>query len=122
MDEIVLDPTPPTLDLSSGDDIPRFPCTYKSPARFKSVAANYGNGDLSLLTFNVRSCRRNFSSFVNFLCSLMFKFSLIMLVETWLESGTDCSFDIAGYKQVNLYRNNLGGGIKVFMMKCSQLR
>ena len=81
---------------------------------FKSVAANYGNGDLSLLPFNVRSCRRNFSSFATFLCSLMFKFSLIILVETWLKSGTDCSFDITGYKQVNLYRNNLVGGIKFF--------
>ena len=122
MDEIVLIPTPLTLDLSSGDDIPRFPCTYKSPTKFRNVAANYGNGDLSLLTFNVRSSRGIFNTFANFLWILMVQFLLIILVETWLESSTDCSFDITGYKQVKLYRNNLGGGIKVLYNEMLQLR
>ena len=35
-------------------------------------------------------------------------------METWLSESTDCAFDINGYKQVNVYRNNHGGGIKAF--------
>ena len=44
----------------------------------------------------------------------MIKFSLLVLVETWLTEGSDCGFDMPGYKQVNLYRDNYGGGIKIF--------
>ena len=106
---------PPRLNLSDENDIPEFPCVYKSPDMFKDDTNDrVHGGSFSLLTFNVRSCRKNFASFYAFLCSLMFKFSVIVLVETWLSSDTDHSFDIIGYKQKNVYRDNYGGGIKVY--------
>ena len=112
MDALGVEPSPPHFNLSEDDDIPRIKCTYVCPDDLELETAGT-NGAFSLLTFNVRSCRRNFASFVTFLCGLMFKFSVLVLVETWLKESSDCAFDITGYKQVNLYRDNFGGGIKV---------
>ena len=36
------------------------------------------------------------------------------MTETWLSHDIDNIFDIEGYKQYNLYRNNHGGGVKLF--------
>ena len=47
----------------------------------------------------------------------MFNFSIIVLYESWLSDSTDYGFDIDNYNQINLYRNNLGGGIKIFYDK-----
>ena len=105
---------PPRLDLSDDNDIPVIPCTYKTPNAFKSTAADCMNGSLSMLLYNIRSCRKNFGTFVSFLCSLLVRFSFIVLVETWLTVNTDHAFDVQGYKQVNIYRDNYGGGIKFF--------
>ena len=114
MEALGIDLIPPQLSLSENNDIPYVNCSYVSPSDFKSGSADSFHGSFSLLTFNIRSCRRNFASFVTFLCGLMFKFSILVLVETWLTEGSDCAFDINGYKQVNLYRDNYGGGIKIF--------
>ena len=114
MDTLGIDLNPPELNLSEDDEIPRVNCTYVTPDSFKTEATDSFYGSFSLLSFNIRSCRKNFASFVTFLCGLMFKFSLLVLVETWLTEGSDCAFDIAGYKQINLYRDNYGGGIKIF--------
>ena len=114
MDTLGIDLNPPELNLSEDDEIPRVNCTYVTPDSFKTEATDSFYGSFSLLSFNIRSCRRNFASFVTFLCGLMFKFSVLVLVETWLTEGSDCAFDISGYKQVNLYRDNFGGGIKIF--------
>ena len=114
MEEFGFDPSPPQFNLSDDDNIPQFSCDYRTTSGFQSETKNCSNGYFSLLSYNIRSCRRNFASFVTFLCSLMYKFSLIILVETWLSESADCAFDIDGYKQINVYRDNYGGGIKVF--------
>ena len=102
------------LDLNYENDDIGFPCSYKNPDKLANTLANYKKGTFSLMTFNVRSCRKNFGCFLSFLCNLMFKFSIIILVETWLSSSADCGFDIDGYKSVGVYRNNFGGGIKIY--------
>ena len=112
--DIAFDLPLPILDFSDNEDIPKFPCTYKTPDKLSNVLAEYRKGSFSLLTFNVRSCRRNFGSFVSFLGNLIFKFSVLILVETWLSANTDSGFDIQGYKHVSIHRNNYGGGIKLF--------
>ena len=104
----------PALDLNDENDIPRFPCSYKNPDRLANVLTDYKKGAFSLMMFNVRSCRKNFGCFLSFLCNLMFKFSVIILVETWLSSSADCGFDINGYKHVSIHRNNFGGGMKIY--------
>ena len=115
MDFNFFENSPPTYNVIDGDDdIPQFPCSYRSPDELKDISNNYKIASFSLLTYNIRSCRKNFGTFFTFLCNLMFRFSLIILVETWLSSSADCGFDIEGYKHVDIYRDNLGGGIKVF--------
>lgn len=104
----------PALDLCNESDIPEFPCSYKSPDKLKNVLTNYKKGAFSLLTFNVRSCRKNFGCFLSFLSNLMFRFSIVVLIETWLSSSADCGFDIDGYKHVSVHRNNFGGGMKIY--------
>ena len=114
MDGNIFDFPLPTLDFVAGDDIPKFPCSYRNPDNLANILTDYKKGAFSLLSFNIRSCRKNFGCFVSFLCTLMFKFSIIILVETWLSSSADCSFDIDGYKHIGVYRNNYGGGIKIY--------
>ena len=108
------DLTFPALNFSEDNDIPKFPCIFRSPDNLTNVFNNYNKGAFSLLTFNVRSCRKNFGSFVSFLSGMMFRFSVIILVETWLSSGADCGFDIGGYKHIDILRNNFGGGIRMY--------
>ena len=61
--DVTFDPPIPPFDL--GDDtIPQFPCTYKSFVAFKNSLINYKEGAFSLMSVNVRSCRKNFASFV----------------------------------------------------------
>ena len=114
MSETFFDPPPPRFNLDEDNDIQQFPCTYRSPNDFKTIATDYKSEAMSMLMYNVRSCRKNFSTFVTFLCSLMVRFSFIVLVETWLTEDIDHAFDISGYKQANVYRDKFGGGIKFF--------
>ena len=44
----------------------------------------------------------------------MLRFAITVLTETWLSSDFDNTYDIPGYKQLNVFRNNHGGGIKIF--------
>ena len=105
---------PQNFDISQDDDIPRVNCEYYSSSNFKDATTGYGKGSFSILSLNIRSCRKNFGCFVSFLSELMFRFTIVVLLETWLIEDSDYGFDLGGYKQINLYRNNFGGGIKVF--------
>ena len=107
--------SPPRFELNdNNNDIPVVPCTYRSPSTFREGISDGIDGSLSMLMYNIRSCRKNFGPFLLHLCNLMVRFSFIVLVETWLTKDTDYAFDIQGYKQANIYRDNLGGGIKFF--------
>ena len=70
----------------------------------------------SILNYNIRSCRRNFSMFYACISHFLFNFSLIVLTESWLNLDTDHGFQIPQYKQLNLYCNSVGGGIKVYFL------
>ena len=105
---------PPRFDVNEDNDIPVIPCTYKNLGNFGNTVTNCMPGTFSMMMYNIRSCRKNFGTFLTFLCNLKVKLSFIVLVETWLIADTDHAFHIDGYKQVNIYRDNLGGGIKFF--------
>lgn len=77
---------------------------------------------LSILMLNIRSCKKNFDNFLSNFCNCINSFSCIILTETWLTEDRDKIFDIPGYYCCNLYRNQYGGGIKVFLKNCIQSR
>ena len=101
-------------NLILNEDLPHTDCFNKDPSQLDIEFRDYERDSFSVCGFNIRSCRRNFSSFVSFLSLLMFRFSIIVLCETWLSENIDYSFDIPGYNSVNLYRNCNGGGLKLF--------
>ena len=104
----------PELDLGVEGDIQKVDCEFVDQGSFKNRLSNYNsNKSFSILNYNIRSCRRNFPLFITYLSQLIFKFSVIVLTESWLSSAIDQGFDIPQYKQLNLYRDSHGGGIKV---------
>ena len=104
------------MELDFDDDnLPSVPCMMDSPMKVKSQLTDaYSKNSFSVLSLNIRSIRKNFSSFLSFLTLLTFKFSVIILCETWLSDGTDFGFSIDGYKSVGVNRNIFGGGIKLY--------
>ena len=93
---------------------PRVECLNVDPESFSNYVRHMKNKSFSIISYNIRSCRKNFSLFLAMLTGLMFEFTVIALYETWLTKEIDYGYNIPGYKQLNNYRNNHGGGIKVF--------
>ena len=78
--------------------------------------SHYINGiSLSIIMLNIRSCCKNFDQFVSTFCNYIKLFTCIILTETWLTQDRDNIFNIQGFHCINLYRNNYGGGIKVYV-------
>ena len=69
----------------------------------------------AVLMINIRSCRKNFSQFLAHFCNVLSYFTCIILTETWLTEDVDNVFNVPGYHCFNLYRNNFGGGIKIYL-------
>ena len=76
----------------------------------------------AVLMINIRSCRKNFSQFLAYFCNVLSIFSCIILTETWLTENVDNVFTIPGFYCFNLYRNNFGGGIKMYFRNSIQAR
>ena len=70
---------------------------------------------LSICMLNIRSCRRNFGEFMANFYNYVNKFSCIIFTETWLTEDRDKVFFIPGFYCCNLYRNQYGGGIKLYI-------
>ena len=104
---------PPFIIDNEYDNNPTIDCRYYAPEEVHAVMESCRN-KFSVLSLNIRSCRKNFISLVTFLNAFILRFSLIVLVETWLSKNSDESFHLDGYSQYNLYRDNYGGGIKIF--------
>ena len=73
------------------------------------------NDNLSILVFNIRSCRKNFSDFICNFSDYVCRFTIIVLLETWLTEGISRLFPIYGFKHFDLFRANDGGGIRVYV-------
>ena len=83
--------------------------------------SNFINGvSLTILLFNIRSCNKNFDQFISTFCNYFSHFTCIILTETWLSKERDTVFHIDGFYSVDLYRNNYGGGIKIFVKNSIQ--
>ena len=96
------------------EDLPQINCENVCPNKLNSNCRNYKDNTFSIIGHNIRSCRKNFSSFLSFLALLTIHFTVIVLYETWLSEITDFGFEMPGYADINIYRNNFGGGIKIF--------
>ena len=68
-----------------------------------------------ILMINIRSCKKNFNSFMAHFNNILAFFSCIIFTETWLTSDLDNIYHIPGFYSCNLYRDHYGGGIKLYI-------
>ena len=76
---------------------------------------------LSILMLNIRSCKKNFDSFIANFYNCINSFSCMIFTETWLSEDRDKVYDIPGFYCCNLYRNHYGGRIKLYLKKQKHL-
>ena len=70
------------------------------------------NHDFSLLHLNIRSIPKNLLYLTTYLETLLFKFTIIGITETWLKEHNVNSYNIHGYNIVHNYRRHkMGGGV-----------
>ena len=77
---------------------------------------------LSILMLNVRSLKRNFNVILSEFCNYFKLFSIIAFTETWLTGDRDKGFNIPGFYSLNLYRNQNGGGLRLYIKECFRAR
>jgi hypothetical protein len=75
--------------------------------------------DFKILSVNVRSLNSNFTKFIGFLNSFNFKFHILALTETWINSNNEEDlFAINGYKHMSTSRSNrTGGGCRIYYLE-----
>ena len=113
---------------SAGDLFVNYPVYVPDIDNYVSPNCSYVNVEdlspficslsLSILMLNIRSCKKNFDSFIANFYNCIKSFSCIIFTETWLSEERDKSFEIPGFYCCNLYRNHYGGGIKVYLKNC----
>ena len=104
----------PFFSLPSDDTNQSFNnCTLVSPEDFVQKSSKVDT--FSFFHMNIRSCRQNFSQLQLFLSTVLFKFTVIILTETWLSESSDFLCELDGYNSFATHRNNHGGGIKIFV-------
>ena len=97
-----------TLDL---DEIDLPACSYSDFNEFDDLVSK---DKLSILVCNVRSCRKNFNVFYSHFSEYVSKFTIIVLVETWLTKAICNLFNISGFKYFDSFRANNAGGIRIY--------
>ena len=111
MDQVVQIDDYPTFHLDAETpDMP--PCYYLN---IVNIPDYDWRNKFSILLCNVRSCRKNYLDFTCYFDNVISNYYCIILVETWLTSDYDDMFTLRGFKCYNLYRNNYGGGIRLYV-------
>ena len=49
-------------------------------------------------------------------------FSFIAFTETWLTVDRDITFNLSGFNSINLYRNQYGGGLRLYFKDCFKVK
>jgi len=70
--------------------------------------------NLTILSYNIRSCNRIFNALLAFLEVNSVNFDILILYETRLNDQTSCLYEIPRYSSFSVNRNSYGGGIKVY--------
>ena len=94
-------------------------CNYVKPDDLSSFITTLS---LTFLLFNVRSLKRNFNSFLAEFTGYLNMFSFIAFTETWLTVDRDITFNLSGFNSINLYRNQYGGGLRLYYKDCFKVR
>ena len=92
---------------------------YILPEEFQNLFDDDISESLSILHLNIRSIKKNFETFNNFLSTLNYNFSIICFSETWLEetNNENSSYELPGYYSTHQIRNNRkGGGISIYII------
>ena len=95
-------------------------CHYYHENSFNHITHNHrdhSNTDsFSILHVNLRSIPKNFDSFLNYLHTLTFSFTIIAVTETWLSTNNSDNYGIPGYNLVSICRDGKrGGGVCIFI-------
>ena len=96
---------------------------YYAPGEVKDQLRSLQLNGFSVLHLNIRSMKKHFEPFQDFIESLNFKFNAICLLETWLQLHeiSDSNFQLPGYYSFHLTReNHRRGGLYIFLQEtCS---
>ena len=94
-------------------------CNYVKPDDLSSFITTLS---LTFLLFNVRSLKRNFNAFLAEFTGYLNMFSFIAFTETWLTVDRDITFNLSGFNSINLYRNQYGGGLRLYYKDCFKVK
>ena len=70
---------------------------------------------LGIFHLNIRSINKNFDTLAGYLDRIYFKFSIIVLTETWLFKADLDAYNLPGYRSYNEPSVGRRGGIRVFV-------
>ena len=87
----------------SNTNIQNLDTPYILPEEFQNFLDDDISESLSILHLNIRSIKKNFETFKNFLSTLNYNFSIICFSETWLdETNTENSnYELPGYCSIH---------------------
>ena len=94
-------------------------CSYFTPNELKDSLEKTPLNNFSIISFNIRSMKKNFEEFRDFLTNLNYEFSVISLTETWCldDPRNETLFKLNNYTSLYQARNDdcNGGGTCFFI-------
>ena len=72
------------------------------------------NKMLNIVFVNINGCNSNLNPFMTSLYASNIIFDILVLIETKLSNESQHLYDIPNFNHTSLYRNNYGGGIRVY--------
>ena len=93
---------------------------YILPKEFQNFLDDDISESLSILLLNIRSMKKNFETFKNFLSTVNYNFSIICFCETWLDETNreNSNYELPGYYSIYQSRNNCKGcGVSTYIKK-----
>ena len=94
-------------------------CSYFTPDELKESIEKIPLKGFSIISFNIRSMKKNFEEFKDFITNLNYEFSVISLTETWCldDSRNESIFKLKNYSSIHQARagERNGGGTCFFI-------
>ena len=93
-------------------------CNYYHEDSFNKTVneLKINNECLSFIHENIRSTKKNLSSFENYLNTLNHSFSIVGLTETWLTKDNFHCYGLSGYNsEQNVREGKNGGGVGLYI-------
>ena len=91
-------------------------CNYETAEDFNGVIGGNNLISFSLFHLNARSLVKNQDALAHLLASIIHKFSVLAITETWVKESNVNDLGFEGYNFVSNHRTNkIGGGVGLFM-------